>query len=554
MSMTMHRSLMEGLENMSEEEQLRIAMEESLRLQQGMDSFGSPGIAEIARRFGSPGLGGSGGRCDSSERFERLESPPLRHLQSSPEGRGMTRSPEVNLEEWRTMTAQEKKMLLAINTEEEPCPVPSSSVYRDREQTLISPTPTKHPIDNTSLEDVHNIDSEDEKFAENLEKAKQLSVNDTKHNSEKYFEENLRKVLEQSKHETKLNDIEKQRIILNNLKDCSKLSPSDQIEKAMRESMANLMNSPDIHIPPIIPSPHPANSGARSKITTSSKSSSFPKSIQAQQEAVYNSIRSTSCSSSSVSPESEDRRSPKMPGCPTRPVLPQDLPEEDAQLAWALQESSGHTHTSVKAKEEEPDILSVLTLEEQMEMALRLSVKEGGPTSDITPRQTMLLSAIPRLQQVVEPVPGSPRLVVFDGMNVGMAHGVHRFFSVKGLGLAYEYFRLRGNKVAIFLPRKKWTYASEEDKRLLDSLEQQKVLFYVQNQAYDDRFIVKYADQEKGIILSNDRYRDILEECPEYWEQIQTRTLQFTWAHDTLMIADDPFGREGPSLRKLLVH
>lgn len=105
----------------------------------------------------------------------------------------------------------------------------------------------------------------------------------------------------------------------------------------------------------------------------------------------------------------------------------------------------------------------------------------------------------------------------------------------------------------MFLPRKHWTYAKDqEDKKILTALEQAEVLFFVQNKAYDDKMIIDYADKKKGIILSNDRYRDVLMTNPEFEDQIKNRTLQFTWVSDTLMIAEDPFGRYGPSLHQLL--
>ena len=125
----------------------------------------------------------------------------------------------------------------------------------------------------------------------------------------------------------------------------------------------------------------------------------------------------------------------------------------------------------------------------------------------------------------------------------------------------------------MFLPKKHWTYAKDqEDKKILTALEQAEVLFFVQNKAYDDKMIIDYADKKKGIILSNDRYRDVLMTNPEFEDQIKNRfflpkllisisvclttcvcrTLQFTWVSDTLMIAEDPFGRYGPSLHQLL--
>ena len=77
--------------------------------------------------------------------------------------------------------------------------------------------------------------------------------------------------------------------------------------------------------------------------------------------------------------------------------------------------------------------------------------------------------------------------------------------------------------MAIFLPRKKWTYATPEDQAILTALEQTEILFLVQNLAYDDKMIIRYANEKKGVILSNDRYRDVQETNPELVDQIKNR-------------------------------
>ena len=77
--------------------------------------------------------------------------------------------------------------------------------------------------------------------------------------------------------------------------------------------------------------------------------------------------------------------------------------------------------------------------------------------------------------------------------------------------------------MAIFLPRKSWSYATPEDQAILTALEQTEILFLVQNLAYDDKMIIRYANEKKGVILSNDRYRDVQETNPELVDQIKNR-------------------------------
>ena len=40
---------------------------------------------------------------------------------------------------------------------------------------------------------------------------------------------------------------------------------------------------------------------------------------------------------------------------------------------------------------------------------------------------------------------------------------------------------------------------------------------------YDDRFIVEHASEEKGIVVTNDNYRDLISESDEFREQIEAR-------------------------------
>ena len=81
--------------------------------------------------------------------------------------------------------------------------------------------------------------------------------------------------------------------------------------------------------------------------------------------------------------------------------------------------------------------------------------------------------------------------------------------------------------MAIFLPRKSWNYATPEDQAILTALEQTEILFLVQNLAYDDKMIIRYANEKKGVVLSNDRFRDVQETNPELVDQIKNRFLNF---------------------------
>ena len=72
-------------------------------------------------------------------------------------------------------------------------------------------------------------------------------------------------------------------------------------------------------------------------------------------------------------------------------------------------------------------------------------------------------------------------------------------------------------------------------------------------QCYDDRYIVKLALETDGVIVSNDNFRDLQEDVPDWKNFIERRLLMYTFANeDIFMPPDDPLGRHGPSLEEFL--
>lgn len=49
---------------------------------------------------------------------------------------------------------------------------------------------------------------------------------------------------------------------------------------------------------------------------------------------------------------------------------------------------------------------------------------------------------------------------------------------------------------------------------------------------YDDRFIVKLAWESDGIVVSNDVYRDLQAERPEWKRFIEDRLLMYSFVND----------------------
>ncbi|KAM4608236.1 putative ribonuclease ZC3H12C [Polymixia lowei] len=157
------------------------------------------------------------------------------------------------------------------------------------------------------------------------------------------------------------------------------------------------------------------------------------------------------------------------------------------------------------------------------------------------------------------------RPVVLDGSNVAMSHGNKEVFSCQGIQLAVDWFLERGHRdVTVFVPawRKEQSRpdALITDQEILRRLEKEKILVFTPSRrvqgrrvvCYDDRFIVKLAYESDGIIVSNDNYRDLANEKPEWKKFIDERLLMYSFVNDKFMPPDDPLGRHGPSLENFL--
>ncbi|XP_074844810.1 putative ribonuclease ZC3H12D [Carettochelys insculpta] len=157
------------------------------------------------------------------------------------------------------------------------------------------------------------------------------------------------------------------------------------------------------------------------------------------------------------------------------------------------------------------------------------------------------------------------RPIVIDGSNVAMSHGNKEVFSCRGIQLAVDWFRERGHKdIKVFVPlwRKEPPRFDSPitDQHILDELAKQTILVYTPSRkvkgrrvvCYDDRYIIKVAREKDGVIVSNDNYRDLQNENPEWKWFIEQRLLMYSFVSDKFMPPDDPLGRHGPTLNSFL--
>uniref|UniRef100_A0A8D2IU10 RNase NYN domain-containing protein n=1 Tax=Varanus komodoensis TaxID=61221 RepID=A0A8D2IU10_VARKO len=125
------------------------------------------------------------------------------------------------------------------------------------------------------------------------------------------------------------------------------------------------------------------------------------------------------------------------------------------------------------------------------------------------------------------------RMVIIDGSNVAMMHGLNQFFSCRGIALAVQYFWDRGHReVTVLVP----AYRMEEDsnvreRHFLAELQDLSILSVTPSRKidgkgivpYDDRIMLRLAEQTNGVIVTNDQFRDLAKESKKWIRVIKER-------------------------------
>ena len=144
------------------------------------------------------------------------------------------------------------------------------------------------------------------------------------------------------------------------------------------------------------------------------------------------------------------------------------------------------------------------------------------------------------------------------------SHGNQKVFSCRGIGIAVDYFLRRGHKeIKVFLPLSRKENRPDKpmtDAEVLARLEEDGFLVWTPAReingrmvaCYDDRFIIEAASKTDGVIVSNDMFRDLLNENAEWKKCIEQRLLMYSFVNDLFMPPDDPLGRHGPVLKDFL--
>ncbi|KAK3558855.1 hypothetical protein QTP86_030446 [Hemibagrus guttatus] len=264
--------------------------------------------------------------------------------------------------------------------------------------------------------------------------------------------------------------------------------------------------------------------------------------------------------------------------CPSKLCrMEQNQPEEQADLSPEFQpqlelfRKLGFSDAQVRA------VLHKLGLDTDTNQILGelIQVRAAETDSSVSPpalvphgerqRKNHSVSAQPAEQEDAAQDEDALKPIVIDGSNVAMSHGNKEVFSCLGIQLAVNYFLDRGHTdVTVFVPSWRREQPRPDvpitDQQILRELERKKILVFTPSRrvagkrvvCYDDRFIVKLAYDVDGIIVSNDTYRDLQGEKPEWKRFIEERLLMYSFVNDKFMLPDDPLGRHGPTLENFL--
>lgn len=66
------------------------------------------------------------------------------------------------------------------------------------------------------------------------------------------------------------------------------------------------------------------------------------------------------------------------------------------------------------------------------------------------------------------------------------------------------------------------------------------------------RVTLQLAHELNAAIVSNDNFRDLINENPAFKKIIENRVISYSWCNDIFIIPKDPYGKDGPNLETIL--
>jgi ribonuclease ZC3H12 len=84
----------------------------------------------------------------------------------------------------------------------------------------------------------------------------------------------------------------------------------------------------------------------------------------------------------------------------------------------------------------------------------------------------------------------------------------------------------------------------ETDQDILEQLEREKMLVFTPARriggkrviCYDDRYVLKLASENGGVVVSNDHYRDLMAESADFKKVVEERLLMYSFVNDRWVV------------------
>lgn len=159
------------------------------------------------------------------------------------------------------------------------------------------------------------------------------------------------------------------------------------------------------------------------------------------------------------------------------------------------------------------------------------------------------------------------RPIIVDGSDVALsAQHNKQMFALGRVQKVIEYFEKRNHRIYVIIPqwRKEQIVSGgahhAADQCLLADMEKRGLVHYSPSKRVggkrmycdDDSFILNLAVIKQAIIVSNDNFKRFLNQRDEFKQVIEERVLMYSFIEDNFMPAEDPLGKNGPSLSNFL--
>lgn len=133
------------------------------------------------------------------------------------------------------------------------------------------------------------------------------------------------------------------------------------------------------------------------------------------------------------------------------------------------------------------------------------------------------------------------RTIIIDGVNVAQSFSNYGTFSVRGLEIAINFFENKGHRVKAVCPQNYTQRVKTDDQNGFHRLVKQRKVVLTPckrlpsntNCCTHKKLILDITHSKEGVIISNDNFRDLLNENEKWNEVIRSRILGYSWSNGT---------------------